>query len=178
MPNNTPIPDAALAELDRLHAAATPGPWEAGGKVTCDCGSSPNCWHQYEAQADIFPPLGESGPVATVSAVEHENAPYIAALHNAYPAMRQRLLAAESRLAEAERERDRWKARYAEEYSGPTRKDRDAQQRRDGALAEIEGLEFYTQLVEQLLTHHPSEIQSVAERVFYERAKELKNGMA
>lgn len=98
-----------LPALRALHAAATPGPWECGGKVLCDCGSSPNCWHQYKAQNDIFPPLGESGPVATVSAVEYNNADWLTAIHNAFPAIL-------DRLETAERERDYWKRQQQADF--------------------------------------------------------------
>lgn len=46
----------------------TRGPWTVGKEVVCRCPSgSPNCWHTFENQTHIFPPLGESGPVAIVS---------------------------------------------------------------------------------------------------------------
>ena len=64
--NSTPITDAALAELDRLHA---------------ETGTSCDKW----LKACI-------------------------ATFNAYPALRQRLTDAEERLADAERERNLWKA--------------------------------------------------------------------
>lgn len=106
MPNN-PIPDAALAELDRLHAAATPGEWRpdvpAWNKHRRNCKtaiSSPTG----TVLNTVTPKVLRDGVIGYRPPEECKIAQYIAALHNAYPALRQRLLDAESRLAEAERE--------------------------------------------------------------------------
>lgn len=82
MPNN-PITDATLAELDRLHAAATPGEWQING-------------------SHIYGPDPKRSLIAQTLDWPTNSRDAIAALHNAYPALRQRLTNAESRLAEAE----------------------------------------------------------------------------
>lgn len=85
--SNNPLTDAALAELDRLHAAATPGEWQING-------------------SHIYGPDPKRSLIAQTLDWPTNSRDAIAALHNAYPALRQRLLDAESRLAEVERERD------------------------------------------------------------------------
>lgn len=88
--NSTPLPDAALAELDRLHAAALfqygvrrdESAWYSLGDHT----TGPHI------QGDIY--------------ADRELLTRLATVWNAYPALRKRLTDAESRLAEAERERD------------------------------------------------------------------------
>ena len=84
---NNPLTDAALAELDRLFAAATPGEWQVSG-------------------SHIYGPDPKRSLIAQTLDWPTNSRDAIAALHNAYPALRQRLLDAESRLAEVERERD------------------------------------------------------------------------
>lgn len=109
MPNN-PITDAALAELDRLHAAATPGEWRpevpAWNKHRRNCKtaiSSPTG----TVLNTVTPKVPRDGVIGYRPPGECKIAQYIAALHNAYPALRQRLTDAESRLAEAEADRAR-----------------------------------------------------------------------
>lgn len=113
---NEPLPDAALAELDRLHAAATPGEWRpevpAWNKHRRNCKtaiSSPTG----TVLNTITPKVPRDGVIGYRPPGECKIAQYISALHNAYPALRQRLLDAESRLAEAERERDELRAKNA-----------------------------------------------------------------
>ena len=100
MPNN-PIHDEQLAELDRWREAAPVNKWAVGksprnGRVQVHNGQIQVCavWSTFTNPAQ-------------------GTAQYIAAMHNAYPALRQRLLDAESRLAEAERERDELRAKNA-----------------------------------------------------------------
>lgn len=158
MPENSiTIPDAALAELDRLHAAATPGEWKFGSskggrwQVHANGQQVAMVWHT------------TAHPASSTGA-------YIAALHNAYPALRQRLNDAESRLAEARKENDFMRLRLAESdkdcvycdlpkaemgrcasgFPGCARSDdlfhcaeltrRDAKQRREGAIEALEGI--------------------------------------
>lgn len=95
--NITDQPTAAeviAAELDRLREAAPGNKWAVGksprnGRVQVHNGQIQVCaaWSTFANPAQ-------------------GTAQYIAAMHNAYPALRQRLTEAESRLAEAERERD------------------------------------------------------------------------
>lgn len=147
---NNPISNDQLAELDRWREAAPVNKWAVGksprnGRVQVHNGQIQVCavWSTYTNPAQ-------------------GTAEYIAALHNAYPALRQRLLDAESRLAEAERERDaaakEWEAVVAEnstllahmpEQINVERSfrrtvaglaDRDAQQRREGAAEWLEAL--------------------------------------
>lgn len=107
MPENNPLPDAALAELDR---------W-------LDIANQP--YHAKRKAAKT-------------------HAQYM--VTQLVPALRQRLLAAESRLAEAERDRDELLANVASpEYrqmlaDQAGRHDRDAQQRREGAAEWLEAL--------------------------------------
>jgi hypothetical protein len=66
-----------LEELERRHAVATPGPWEARMDIHCVCGSC-------EVTENIVcdPPLAERS-------MEYwsANAEWIAAIHNAFPAI-------------------------------------------------------------------------------------------
>ena len=59
-------------------AAATPGPWECGQTVLCEGDGCKHCWHTFDAQADVVPPLGECGPVAVACMLEHNNGSLIA----------------------------------------------------------------------------------------------------
>lgn len=100
MPNN-PLTDAALAELDRLRESVPVNTWGVSksprdGRVQVHNGQIQVCavWSTYTNPAQ-------------------GTAEYIAALHNAYPPLRQRLTEAESRLADAERERDAMKEHCA-----------------------------------------------------------------
>lgn len=76
-----------LEEIGRKAAAATPGPWERCGDVDCDGDGEFSCWHTFDRQAEILPPLGESGPVAICSQQEHDNATFIVAARTDVPAL-------------------------------------------------------------------------------------------
>lgn len=119
MPENNPATDAELAEVKRLLAAAKMPArlyaitrpreaWEGIKVYEVDTGGEPH-WFAL--------------------CLTRERAEYTEAALNAFPAILARLEA-------AERERDRWKVAYAEEFSGPTRQAADSQQRREGAVAE------------------------------------------
>lgn len=118
-----PIPDDQLAEVKRLHAAATKGKLRAVGYRL-----------SHEANREIgqtvfhLDEIGQigTGPYQAIPFARREDAEWHAALHNASGPILARLEA-------AERERDRWKIAYAEEFSGQTRQAADAQQRREGA---------------------------------------------
>lgn len=73
----------------------TPGPWTVGKLVVCQEESS-NCWHTFSYQRDIFPPLGEAGPVAIVSHEDAADAHLIAAAPDLYAALERFVSAAES----------------------------------------------------------------------------------
>ena len=57
----------------------TPGPWTAGKTIKCTCEDPMSCWHYFSDQAEIFPPLGEAGPVAVAMQSDVDNASLIAA---------------------------------------------------------------------------------------------------
>jgi hypothetical protein len=103
---NNPISNEQLAELDRLHAAATPGWWRpevpAWNKHRRNCKtaiSSPTG----TVLNTVTPKVPRDGVIGYRPPEECKIAQYITTLHNAYPSLRQRLLDAESRLAEVER---------------------------------------------------------------------------
>lgn len=109
--NNTPLPDAALAELDRLYAAATPGEWQFAMyckpdgteiKTVEDVAETLAFAGRISPRAELFGVSVDDGKDICMTGngpTSHVNADSIAALHNAYPALRQRL-------ADAERERN------------------------------------------------------------------------
>jgi hypothetical protein len=78
-----------LDELDRLHAETTPGEWQHIGNNVEHHGPS----HEFV--------LAACGSVPYSWPAEH-NARFIAAIHNAYPAL-------SARVRELERERDEWR---------------------------------------------------------------------
>lgn len=85
MPNN-PMPDAALAELDRLFADLR------GGELIVQ-----------EQMDDGFALINERG-VCLATTMFSGDARFFARIYSQYPALRQRLLDAESRLAEVDSE--------------------------------------------------------------------------
>ena len=99
MPDNTPLTDAALAELDRLREVAKLGPMVSVHIV------SPG----YEHCANLCTRLDGHKSDYPMAMMQAEWADVLAAEHNAYPALRQRL-------AEAERERDTAKAEVARQW--------------------------------------------------------------
>lgn len=111
MTQNTPIPDAALAELDRLHAAATPGELQARGFRLSHTAN-----RRIDFSVEHLDEIGQlgTGPYQAIPFARREDAEWHAALHNAYLPLRQRLTDAESRLAEAERDRDELEAELEE----------------------------------------------------------------
>ena len=53
--------EATMAEIEARANAATPGPWEVGVlRRECDHPTT----SQFTEERSVFPPLGESGPVA------------------------------------------------------------------------------------------------------------------
>jgi hypothetical protein len=88
-----PITDADLAELARLEAAATRGPWEA-----CD------------ADTDGMELWGHSGACHIVDIRDDHDAPFIAAMRNALPGLLARAEADRARIAVLEAERDQLRA--------------------------------------------------------------------
>jgi len=96
--NNTPIFDAAFAELRRLHAAATPGEWNFGS-------SKGGRWQVHAAGQQVAMIWHTTAHPASSTGV------YIAAIHNAFPALIDRLERAE---AERDELRDRVEAHWAE----------------------------------------------------------------
>ena len=82
---SAPITDEALAALDKLHAAMTPGPLVATDTTTGGC-------HLYTVKNGTH----------VASWVSFDNATGIVALRNSYAALRERL-----RVAEAERDAER-----------------------------------------------------------------------
>lgn len=64
----------------------TRGPWTIGKLVACQDEGS-NCWHTFSYQRDIFPPLGEAGPVAIVSHEDPADANLISAAPELYAAL-------------------------------------------------------------------------------------------
>lgn len=73
-----------LAELDRLHADATPGPWVAR-EYSCECCSfiDPKVTYVTNGMAALAP----------------FDSDYISALHNAYPALRSHIAELEAKAA-------------------------------------------------------------------------------
>jgi hypothetical protein len=67
-----------LQQILEREQAATKGPWDEGAVITCDGDGCKNCWHTFDKQAEVFPPLGESGPVAVTSEGEHQNNAFVA----------------------------------------------------------------------------------------------------
>lgn len=87
------LSEAEINEGLALAEKATAGPWEASGTVNCECVTRENCWHTFDSQADILPPLGEMGPVACASEKEADNAAFIAAARTLLPSALTDLLA-------------------------------------------------------------------------------------
>lgn len=128
-PDNTTITDAELAELRRLHAAATPGTWDYDGMhneittpggdlywlIVSECRSAPD-----QAQKEQF---GHGFDANFAS---------IAALHNAFPALLARLEAAEREREELASvvKSPEYRQMLADQANLPAR---DAQQRRKRA---------------------------------------------
>ena len=73
-----------LAEIEARANAATPGPWEVGVlRRECDHPTT----NQFTEERSVFPPLGESGPVALAAEGEHENGAFIAHARTDVPAL-------------------------------------------------------------------------------------------
>lgn len=85
---------------------ATPGPWASMGKVTCGKGCINHCWHTFDVQADILPPMGESGPVAIAAQKEFDNAAFIAHARTDIPELLQAVADLRQQVAQLTEERD------------------------------------------------------------------------
>lgn len=100
------------AEIQKRVDAATPGPWEAG-KTLCEHKGEYCAVFCYET--NIYPPLGESGPVAVVSGEDGANGEFIAHAPDDVRALLTTCTALEARAVEAEKQRTDAKAAKADE---------------------------------------------------------------
>ena len=149
MPNN-PIPDEQLAELDRWREAAPVNKWAVGksprnGRVQVHNGQIQVCavWSTFTNPAQ-------------------GTAQYIAAMHNAYPALRKRLTDAEARLAEAERERDQLRAEVE-----------DMRQQRDYWQESAVEMRRYKEAAESLLAGLRGALEEVDEVLCVTKAQDI-----
>lgn len=123
--SNIPIPDSELAELRRLHAAATPGEWRAEQEAEFDEDGYTGEIENHLIVGPLYTQIynGEEIPnvrdvVCAVGLSAHTkhgaNKKAIIALHNAFPAILARLEAAEREREEARKENDFMRLRLAE----------------------------------------------------------------
>ena len=68
-----------IPQLREVLDGMSPGPWEAGGKVDHPL--------TFDEEANVYPPMGESGPVAVTTESEYANARGIAATRNVIGAL-------------------------------------------------------------------------------------------
>lgn len=122
---NTPIPDAELAEVKRLHAAATPGEWRAEQEAEFDEDGYSGEIENHLVVGPIYTQIynGDEIPnvrdvVCAVGLSAHArhgaNKKAIIALHNAFGPLLARLEAAERERDEASKENDFMRLRLAE----------------------------------------------------------------